>query len=283
MTARKRKSQTSNLIVISDLHCGCRFGLFPDEQVELDGGVTVGPSELQRKAWSWWGEFWGEWVPRACHGEPFTVVVNGDSTDGVHHGSVTQVSHNLADQAKIAEKVLKPVVDLCDGQFYMIRGTEAHVGKSGQEEERLAKALGAKKDREGHHARYELWIRVGQGLVHILHHIGTTGSQHYESTSPLKELVEAYAEAGRWRGQPPDCIVRSHRHRHIEVRVPTSLGYGITFTTPGWQLKTPFAWKIPGARQSVPQLGGSLVRQGDEDMYTRHFVRSPERPKVEIA
>jgi PTS system nitrogen regulatory IIA component len=43
----------------------------------------------------------------------------------------------------------------------------------------------------------------------------------------MAELAEAYTEAGRWRNRPPDVIVRGHRHRHIEIRVPTALGYGI--------------------------------------------------------
>jgi hypothetical protein len=126
---------------------------------------------------------------------------------------------------------------------------------------------------------YELWVRVGKGLIHCLHHIGTTGSTHYESTAILKELAESYTEAGRWRNQPPDVVVRSHRHRHIEVRIPTSLGYGIAFCTAGWQLNTPFAYRIPGARITTPQIGGSLIRQGDSDLYTRHRIWSVDRSK----
>ena len=74
------------------------------------------------------------------------------------------------------------------------------------------------------------------------------------------------------------CEVRGHRHRLIEVRVPTALGYGIAFTAPAWQLKTPYTYRIAG-RQSLPQIGGSVIRQGDEDLYTRHWVRSIGRTR----
>lgn len=163
--------------------------------------------------------------------------------------------------------------------MYWIRGTEAHVGQSGEAEEQLAQRVGAIPDDSGRYARYELWAKVGQGLIHVMHHIGCTGSAHYESSAVMRELAESYAEAGRWRLQPPDVVVRAHRHRHLEVRVPTSLGYGISFCTPGWQLKTPFTYKIPGGRISTPQIGGSLIRQGDADLYTRHKVWNIERPK----
>lgn len=270
----------NNLVVVSDLHCGCRLGLHPFTPSHLDDGGTYTPSRLQRVVFDWWCEFWCEWVPRACHNEPYAVLVNGDTLDGVHHRSTSQISHNLEDQAEIAYNLLAPIAEACEGRFYMVRGTEAHVGSSGVEEERLAKRLGAVRDEDRRCARWEAWIELGNGLIHATHHIGTTGSQAYESTAVMKELAEAYAEAGRWRNRPPDVVVRSHRHRHIEIRVPTSLGYGIAFTTPAWQLKTPYTFRIPGARQSMPQIGGSVIRQGDTDLYTRHWVQSPERTKA---
>lgn len=280
MTKRK---PVNNVVVVSDLHAGCRLGLCPPTPIRLDDGGTYRASRLQRRLWAWWEEFWGEWIPSVAHGEPYAVVVNGDALDGVHHGSTTQVSQNLGDQARIGRMILEPVVDACEGRFYMIRGTEAHVGKSGVDEERLAHDLCAVPDSDGRHARYELWLKLGRGLVHAMHHIGTTGTSHYESTAVLKELAESYQEAGRWRLQPPDVVVRSHRHRHLEVRVPTTLGYGISFCTAGWQLKTPFAYKIPGGRVTTPQIGGSFIRQGDADLYTRHRIWSVGRPKVEAA
>jgi hypothetical protein len=38
----------------------------------------------------WWREWWDVFVPVATKGEPFAVVVNGDTVDGVHHGSKTR-------------------------------------------------------------------------------------------------------------------------------------------------------------------------------------------------
>ena len=205
--------------------------------------------------------------------------MNGDALDGVHHGSTTQWSQNLGDQEEMAIGILQPVVAACDGRYYHIRGTEAHSGKSSTEEERLAKALGAIPNDEGQHARYELWAHIGAGLAHLSHHVGTAGSLACETGALTRELSEAYVEAGRWNNEIPDVICRSHRHRNSEVRIQTYKGFATIFTTPAWQLKTPFTYKIAGARQATPQIGGSVIRCGDEDVYTRHFVRTVSRPK----
>lgn len=267
-----------NCVVISDIHAGCRLALCPPVGASLDDGGTYQPSALQQKLYQIWTEFW-EWVPVASKKEPFAIVINGDVIDGVHHHSTTQISHNLADQSEIAYTLLAPLVEKCEGRFYMTRGTDAHVGQSGVEEERLAKRLGARKNESGQYARYELWMNIGgpKHLVHFAHHIGVTGSMNYETSAVMKELGEMYADSARWGNQIPDVIVRSHRHRHVEVRTPTRNGYGIAFVTAAWQGRTPFSYRIPGGRVALPQFGGSLIRYNDRELFTEHFTRSIER------
>lgn len=281
-TSKRRPIQ--NLVIVSDTHCGCGLAICPPSSVIRDTGQPLELSEFQKILWSYWQEFWGEHVPAATHGEPFAVVHNGDAIDGVHHNSTTQLSHDLGDQAKIAETLMKPIVELCEGRYFHIRGTEAHVGKSATEEERLAKALGARPNREGQHARYDLWIEVGAGLVHTLHHISTTGSQAYEATAVHKELVESFVEAGRWGRRPPDIIVRSHRHRCIETNIPTASGKARAVVTPAWQGKTPFVWKIPGGRLATPQFGGVVIRWATDSqvLFIREWVRSVEPSETEV-
>lgn len=271
----------SNLVVVSDIHAGCKLALCPTEGVRLDEGGLYKPRGLQRKLWAMWQEFWDEWVPMVTHREPYAVCFNGDALDGVHHGSTTQISHNLADQARIAKHILQPVVDRCKGRYYHIRGTESHVGKSAAEEERLAEVLGAIPNGEGQYARYDLWKRVGPFLGHLLHHIGTTGSQAYEATAVHKELVEEFVESARWDRKPPDFIVRSHRHRLIRTSIPTAKGDAFAVVTPCWQGKTPFVWKIPGGRLSTPQFGGIVIRVHKGELYIRHKVWTVDRSRTE--
>ena len=56
----------------------------------------------------------------------------------------------------------------------------------------------------------------------------------------------------------------------------------MSIVTPAWQLKTPFVYKLGMGRSSQPQVGGYLIRVGDEDgLYTRFKVWDIERPKTE--
>jgi hypothetical protein len=273
-----------NLIVVSDTHSGCRLALCPPGGVRLDDGGLYYASEFQQKLWALWREFWDEWVPRVTHGEPYDVLHNGDVIEGVHHNSTTQISHNIEDQLAIAELVLGPEVERCKalgGTYYHVRGTAAHVGQSSIHEEMLAKRLGAKPNDQGQRARYDLWKRVGNVLVHAMHHVGTTGSAAHEASAVNAELTAEYVEAARWNREPPDYVVRSHRHRSIAVDLDSAKGYAAAIVTPGWQGKTPFAWKIAGARISEPQFGGIIIRQGDEEHYYRRKVWSVERSAEE--
>lgn len=284
MARKHRRGTINNVVYVSDTHCGCGLALCPKDGVELDDGGRYMPSNLQLKIWSFWEQFWGEWVPAATRGEPFAVVHNGDAIDGTHHQSTTQITQNLTIQGRIAEQVLRPIVEACEGRYYHIRGTEAHVGKSAREEEALAERLGAIPNAEGQYARYDLWKAVGADgdLVHSLHHVGTTGSNAYEATAVHKELVETYTEAARWGGRPPLIVVRSHRHRHIETSIPTAHGKARAVVTPAWQGKTPFVWKIPGARLALPQFGGVLVRWSeDRVLFTKECVWSIGRSEPE--
>lgn len=287
MSRKTPAAGVRNLIVISDTHGGCRMALLHPEGAVVDGGNRVMPSDFQIKLWAMWREFWDEWVPEVTRGEPYDICHNGDGIEGVHHGSTTQLSHNLEDQQRIAEAVLKPEVDRCKkrgGTYYHIRGTEAHVGQTAEFEERLARTLGAKPNALGQYARFDLWKRVGGTggpLVHLLHHIGTTSSAAHEASAVNAELTAEYVEAARWNREPPDYVVRSHRHRSIAVDLNSAKGYAAGIVTPAWQGKTPFAWKVPGGRISEPQIGGIAIRRGDEEHYYRRKVWSFDRSSEE--
>ncbi len=278
-----------HVVVVSDLHVGCQLALCPPRGALQDEGGRYTPSPFQKKLWKMWKEFWNVHVPIMTDGEPYDVVINGDIVDGVHHNAVSQWSNNIASQALAALEILKPVVAKCPGKFYMIRGTECHVGQSGQNEENIARQLGAEPNAEGLHSRWELWKELGDGLIHFTHHIGCSGAAAGEATAVLKELIEFYVEAGRWNERPPDVCVRSHRHRHMEVSIATgrngSSGQGkaLSVVTPAWQGKTPFVHKIAGGRTSQPMFGGIVLSwsKNDKLIYERHRVWRLDRPRSE--
>ena len=65
------------------------------------------------------------------------------------------------------------------------------------------------------------------------------------------------------------------------MKIPARHGQAAGIVTPAWQGKTPFVWKVPGARLSEPQIGGILIRQGDEVFYTQEWVKTFDRSPEE--
>ena len=281
----KNCEYVKNIVVISDQHAGCQLGLCPPT-VRLDNDGIYKSNKAQKFVYYFWQFFWEEWIPMVTKEEPYIVVNNGDALDGIHHQSTTQISQNIQDQILIAEKLLMPIVKnpLCEKYFH-VRGTEAHSGIAGIYEEQLAKELGSVQNDVGQYASWEHFIQIGQHkkLCHFTHTVGTSSSAAYESTAANREVVEMLIEAARWGEKAPDCIVRSHRHKQIEIRKASKNGYSTMFITPGWQLKTPFSYRIVQGRVSAPEIGGYLIREGDEDgLYTRFKVMKTKRPKVII-
>lgn len=203
----RRLKKLKQVVIVSDTHAGCKLGLCSDN-VYLDESGSYKPSRFQKRLYQFWLEFWNEWVPLATRGEDFAVIHNGDVIDGVHHGATTLITNNLTDQRAIAYDLLRPVVHFCNGLYFQIRGTEAHVGKSAQEEEELARALGAIPERSGNASRYDLWLNIGDHLIHTLHHVSSCSSSAYEATAVHKELVDSLTEAARWGYRPPDAVIR---------------------------------------------------------------------------
>jgi hypothetical protein len=286
---KRRKATPRALVVVSDLHCGCQLGLCPPKGVTLDEGGQYTPNIVQQQLWTWWREFWDCEVPVITRREPYDILLNGDWIDNEHHGTKTLVSNNIETQRHIGMAVMGPEVERCQkrgGRFYVVRGTEAHDGGSGQDVEALARQLGAIPDDTGRHSRWELWKRIEgpqeHSLVHALHHIGGTGGSHYDTSAPKRELIEEFVEAARSRDEPPSFVVRSHRHRYTVVEELTDWGRARCIVTPAWQGKTALAHKIAGARVTPPQFGAIVLRNGDEEVYHRLFWKRLKRSRVEV-
>lgn len=274
MTA-KRHMGARQIIVIGDTHCNSTLGLCLPDGHRLDDGGRYMPSPFQIKLWELWRNLCGDWIPRVTKGEPWDLVLNGDAIDGDHHKTPTIISRNLQDQYRVAKETLSGIVQDCrdsGGRYYHVRGTEAHVGPSAQEEERLAEALGAEPDKTGNHSRWRLRRMLGDHLVTFRHHIGGGASQAYEGTALTKTQVNQMTDAGRWGRRVAQVDVRSHRHRYAKWEKDGAQGHYITIVTPGWQGLTPFSHRMSDPQE--PEFGAVLVRHGDEEIYSRSKVYS---------
>ena len=262
-------AKIKNIVVIGDTHFGSSIALMPEKFVTQDG-LLVRPSAPQRQLLEWWREF-ERFALRITNGEPFITIHNGDIVDGDHHHCVQLVSNNRQAQRQMAEEFLEksPLIKRAE-KVYFIAGTAAHAGQSNQDEEAIAKNLGGTRDHLGRYCRQDLWVEMGKDLIQFAHHIGTTSSQAYKSSPAMRLMASMYGAAGEWGFRPPTIMIRSHAHDYVEVKRPNCR----VVVCPAWQLKSDWVWGKDTA--SLPIIGGLVIRQGEEGVHIREFIRTPK-------
>jgi len=248
------------ITIISDTHFGSSVGLASGDIALPDGG-SYKPSRHQKELSRAFRRFFDYSAQVSDGADRRVLIINGDIVDGNHHNTVALSTNNIEVQESDAIKLLEPIARTFD-LVYVVRGTEAHTQPGAQSDERIARALGAVRDDNGQYSRWQLWLDVDGVVFNIAHHISTTSSAAYESSAVMREMAAALLEAGQWGQKLPDVLIRSHRHRFIEVGVPSIHGRIQAAVTPGWQLKTPFVERID--RMRMPHIGGIVCKVEDK-------------------
>lgn len=263
--------------VVSDLHCGSTLGLIQPQGVQLDDGGWYHPSTPQMALWGCWEEYWAEVKSKLKAGDRLFVAINGDLVDGDHHQTTQIVSRNMAaTQHEIAMAVLGPAMALDPKRFVVIRGTEAHVGKSAQFEERIAKDLGAVANPKlGTYSQWHFQA-LSEGVLMDFAHHGSVGKLPHTRSNPAKTLaVKMIYSAAKHKQRCPDVAYRSHAHQEADTRDEFSVR---VIQTRGWQLSTAFVERI--AAGSLPEIGGIIQTNeaGRYDIRRINFEWKREEP-----
>ncbi len=240
-------------IILSDLHVGSIYGIWPPEHV-LDEGSKWMLNPFQSYILECWQHFWGTWIPAQIGDLPIVLWLLGDSIDGVPFRNIDAVTMSLTHQEQAAIELLLPQtrkaqVVLCNA------GTEAHTGRSAEYDEMLALGLNARPDPSSQRrARWVIWQRVDGVLIQSAHHISGSMVPSSEATPLMREMSDAALDAGRWGLPMPDVILRGHAHRYR--RYESNSGHTV-ITAPCWQAKAAYVHRM--RRASPPDIGGVLI------------------------
>ncbi len=251
-------------------------------KIELDDGGVYEASKAQRWLWQNWLAFW-ERVEKVRDKEKAKLyqVWNGDLTEGSHHGSTQILSGNSSVQAAVVAATMKVPLDLKPDKLWLIRGTEAHVGKSGEGEEKIADGLSRDKRpivKDGDtgtsshwHAKMEV-----QGVRLDFAHHGRIGQRPWTEQNIVNLLAfQIWVEHHRRGEPPPHFAVRSHFHTFADTANahPTRV-----IQTPAWQLHTAFAHKV--VTESLADIGGVLILIRDGAAAVEPVIFKPKGPTV---
>lgn len=260
------------LVVVSDIHAGSTVAVCPPV-VPIDDGGEYHASKAQLWLYERWRMFWERVArEREAFGGNLAILINGDLVDGDHHNTPQIVSRNGNAEADVFFALAEDFIRLGPSEVFVVRGTEAHVGKSGAKEESLAKGLAARKvpvvpDEEvGTLSSWHRCIELEGVKIDAAHH-GRMGQQPWTKHGIVhRDAAAILFEYANDDQRPPDLAFRSHNHRIADT------GYGCRvrlIATPAWQLKTAFVHRI--APNSLADIGGVLA-----------WLEEGERPRVEI-
>lgn len=237
----------TKLIVLSDLHTGSDYGLQPPKY-HTKAGNEIGLNPYQKWLWEKWEDCW-DWAKKVIGKDDWSVIINGDSIDGYHHGTKEIWSHDESEHGIAAYHILRDRLKGAKSVF-ITEGTESHTKDHEHLLAHNLKEYGVKIRKPEHGAAWKtLEIEIHGTLCKFDHHVSSTTRSYLESSAYAITLGNMRNERARAGQDVPRIIGRAHRHRYGAF----DDGYGMMFVTPPWQLLTRFGRKV--VPDAVPQVG----------------------------
>lgn len=263
------------VILIADTHINSKTGLCGPDVIDDDGDIHK-QNLIQEWLWYTWEKCLNE-IEDITKNYYRTVIFNGDIVDLDNKNRSRQmISRNPATIIRMANQAIEPLIDFADRTFF-VRGTEAHVGQSGWIEEMLAERYDAEPNKDfGQFSWWQLRAEFSGVKIDVTHHF-STGTLPYTYANGMTRLVQVtrlnYLD---WGEQPPDLIVRAHRHKFIDT--------GYTFSTRGvslpcWQFQNAYLYRI-GKENDIPHIGAviAICDKGKVDLIP--LLYKPKRSPV---
>ena len=274
--------------VFSDVHANSTVSACPPQGVELDDGQRVIPSKVQVWLYEQWCDYW-DFVERIVYEVKGKLICasNGDAMDGTRHHDTPQVmTRDDNGQTYLVQELFNVPRKLKPKKWYVIRGTEVHVGPSGTHEENLARWLRAEPGPDaGTRSRWHLRLELHGVLFDLAHHPGVAGGKlpWTRASAMNRQAALVWNEHVLAGERPPDVVIRSHRHVYQDNGPPIpTVGYPMrSIITPPWQLKTAFAHRV--AQESISTVGALVFVVEPDGTYTMiPKLYQPGLPAIEV-
>lgn len=235
------------LVGLGDFHSGSSVSLFPNGFRQFKNGNHT-PTPLQKKI----REVWGKGITHVKgkrKNNRLILVHNGDSVEGVHHGTKQILTYIKDEQIEIHTELMDEFMGAVKfnkksgDKLYYTSGTESHTN---DKEDTIGKDLRAEKDDDGRHVFDRLELNINGRDVIFSHHGPKRGDGPNVGNAMRNALRNIYYESLERGVKPPDLVAWSHTHvPHYQSYVGTNRTiHGIIL--PSFQAMTRFAYKVAG-------------------------------------
>ena len=282
------------LVSLGDMQIGSTMALAPRTWNLIDGGTyTASPVQnLIRKYY----ETGILAIKELRKKKRLIFILNGEPTDGVHHGTPQLISQVAGESNEMASSIIDETLrelnfDKSKGdRLYFVEGTEAHDGKQHQNHERVARdfediATFYRRDQYGKDGRIlhpYLKAIINGKKYRIQHHGGGVGSRAWTRENSLqyyiKNLFMSYVQMGE---EPPDWFLQAHYHRYIKATYH-GVYNGERKTihgriTPALQVATAFVKRIaPAELSDIGIYYQEIDAAGNVQEHEESIYRAPE-------
>lgn len=272
------------VVCVGDTHCGSTVGLCPPEGMELDDGGMYEPNKAQHWLWENWESAWGEVksVLRKNRGAKLHLILNGDLIDGDHHRTAQIASPLTGIHIRCILESLRVPLALKPKTVHVLRGTPAHVGRSGGAEESVARALKGElwpviEDPDtGMKSSYWRTIKFNNTLIDVKHH-GRMGRRAHTKGPYIRWYAQdIFFNYMMDHKEPPDLAIRSHFHQFADSgRIHKIKTRAVAL--PAWQLATEYVHRVA---ESLADIGLVWFEIDEDDYEMKTVLYTPERPKI---
>lgn len=241
------------VVLIADTHINSALGLCKPGTI-LDDGGSYSLNTVQKFLWKSWEQFLKD-VDELTNGYQKNLVLAGDIVELDSKGRSWQtITQNPSTAVSMAVDIFEPLVSEMDTTF-VIRGTEAHTGKSAWGEEELAKDFDTEPDPQ---TKQKSWwhLRASfSGVRFDIAHHATMGRLPWTYANSANKLAfVTIIEYVNWGEDPPHVVARAHNHQFADS--------GRTYMTrgvflPAWQFHTSYLHRI-GKANALPDIGGCI-------------------------
>jgi len=230
-------------VVLSDLHVGSSFGLWPKRHKVREGWHELGRGQRYLL------KVWERILARLPETLDF-VLFDGDLIEGKQPKNEGQdtVLTTTSHQRAACKELIKPLTDRANKK-YMVAGTRYHENPDTMEE--FAASIGAECGRDGIYCRPSARIKVGDIYIEARHKIG--GAWLY-MLAMLEREHRVEREAAEKKGYRADLIIGGHNHKFNLAQGRGWMGV----TLPCLELQTAWA-EEKQADLWIPDLGVILL------------------------
>lgn len=165
-----------------------------------------------------------------------------------------------------AERLLRPWVDLAEGDAWGVPGTPFHVGIDGAEDRAIYRGLGLGPGR----VKQVHFLRCDGEVLNWAHHGASVSKRPHLSANGLVSMAtDAAIRALQYGDRPPSAIIRHHAHAS-PYGGPVKVAGVWAGVTGCWALPDDFAAKVAAGIR--PAIGILVWKPGEGVMQEHNYV-----------